>query len=70
MTSMTIIALLPSEVPTIQLATGSIATIRMMNGIERKKLTKTPSSRLSQGIGCSPPLSVTVSTTPSGRPMT
>ena len=51
MTSMTIMALLPREVPTMNFATGSIATIRMMKGMERKKFTITPSTRLSHAMG-------------------
>ena len=46
-----------------------MATMRMMKGIERKMLTITPSSLLSQPMGWMPPLSVTFRMMPSGRPM-
>ena len=48
MTSMTIIALFPRLTPTISFATGSIATIRIIKGMLRKKLTISPSARFSQ----------------------
>ena len=67
--SITITALLPIIVPTRNFATGSIATIRMMNGMLRKKLTTKPSTLLSFGCGAMPFLSVTFSITPRGRPI-
>ena len=39
-TSVTITALLPSDVPTMNFATGSMATMRMMNGTLRKALMR------------------------------
>ena len=55
-------------VPTMTFATGSMATISTMNGIERKTFTIMPSARFSQRIGRMPPSPVTASTTPSGSP--
>ena len=70
MISVTITAPLPVDVPSSSLAAGIMATIRMTAGIERKKFTIKPSPVLTPLLGCSPSLSVTQSTTPSGRPMT
>ncbi len=69
-TSMTIMALLPRDVPTMKFATGSMATIRMIKGMERKKFTMMPSRRLSQWMGQMPSRSVMLRITPSGRPIT
>ena len=69
MMSITIIALLPSEVPTMSFATGSIATINIMKGMLRKKLTTKPKILLTGLFGQMPLLSVTQRITPSGRPM-
>jgi hypothetical protein len=50
-------------------ATGSMATMRMMNGTLRKTFTITPSSLFSQRTGCMPFLSVTHRRMPTGRPI-
>ena len=68
MMSITITALLPRLVPTRIFATGSIATMRMMNGMLRKMFTNTPTSELSQPTGWMPSRAVTRSSTPSGSP--
>ena len=69
-TSVTITALLPSDVPTMNFATGSIATMRMMNGTLRKALMRMLRILLSTGIGWMPSLSLTQRSRPSGRPRT
>ena len=69
-TSVTITALLPSDVPTMNFATGSMATMRMMNGTLRKALMRMLRILLSTGIGWMPSLSLTQRSRPSGRPRT
>ena len=49
--SMTMTAPLPRLVPRMKRATGSIATIRTIKGMLRKKFTNRPSSRFTQGGG-------------------
>jgi len=70
MTSITMTAPLPRLVPMMNFATGSIATMRMMNGMLRKKFTTKPRVRLTQGVGRMPLASVTERITPRGRPIT
>ena len=67
-TSGTIVAVDPMEVPTILRVNGMIATNRMMNGTDRSRFTKNPSTALSGRTGRMPSLSVTESTSPSGSP--
>ena len=69
MTSVTITARLPRLVPTTNFATGSMATMRMMNGMLRRALTMMPSVRLSQPMGWMPSRSVMRRMRPTGRPM-
>ena len=69
MTSVTITARLPRLVPTTNFATGSMATMRMMNGMLRRALTMMPSVRLSQPMGWMPSRSVMRRMSPTGRPM-
>ena len=69
MTSVTITARLPRLVPTMAFATGSMATMRMMNGMLRRALTMMPSVRLSQPMGWMPSRSVMRRMRPTGRPM-
>ena len=69
MTSVTITARLPRLVPTTNFATGSMATMRMMNGMLRRALTIMPSVRLSQPMGWMPSRSVMRRMSPTGRPM-
>jgi hypothetical protein len=64
----TIAALVPTELPATKRVNGMIATIRMMNGVERTRLTTEPSTRLKIGNGRIWPGLVTTSSTPSGRP--
>ena len=58
------------DVPTMNFATGSIATMRMMNGTLRKALMRMLRILLSTGIGWMPSLSLTQRSRPSGRPRT
>src|SRR5579859_7067914 len=64
----TIAAPVPIEVPTARRVKGMIATIRMMNGVERVALTNAPRPRLSAGWRHSPGSVVANSTTPSKVP--
>ena len=68
-TSGTMVAVEPRDVPTIAFVTGVSATSRIRNGALRKRLITTPSTRLSTFMGRMPSLSLTTSRTPSGRPM-
>ncbi|MNV43582.1 hypothetical protein D3C71_1352980 [compost metagenome] len=66
----TMAAQVPSVVPTRNRVKGSIATSRMMNGMERKVFTVTESTLLKRGLGYRLPGAVMVSTTASARPDT
>ena len=68
MISMTITALFPKEVPTMNFATGRSATIRIINGMLLKKFTIKPRIVLIHLFSQIPPLSVTERTTPMGSP--
>ena len=59
----------PMVVPTTIRVKGMMATIRMMKGTERSRLTITPIMRFSVGFGRMPSLRVMTSRTPSGRPI-
>ena len=68
-TSGTMAAVVPMDVPTMTRVNGMIATIKMMNGMERIALT-TPAAARFRGMHskiC--PLPVVKSRTPSGMPM-
>ena len=69
-TRYTMNAWLPSLLPTIALATGCVRISRMMNGIERRTLTITPTTELTALFGKRLPDVVPYSRTPSGMPMT
>ena len=70
MTSGTIAAVVPIAEPTMKRVSGMMATIRMMNGMERTALTTAPTVRFSIGASRISPLPVTCRSTPSGTPMT
>ena len=69
MTSGTIAAVVPIAEPTMRRVSGMIATIRMMNGMERTALTTAPMLRLTIGASRNSPFAVTCRSTPSGMPM-
>ena len=68
-TSGTIAAVVPMDVPTMKRVNGMIATIRMMNGIERSALTTAPIARQRGRHSRICPFAVVASSTPSGMPM-
>ena len=69
MMSGTMAAVVPMAVPTRSRVSGMMATIRMMNGMERMALTMAPSVLLNARASRMPPLPVVESSTPSGTPM-
>ncbi|MPN20273.1 hypothetical protein SDC9_167651 [bioreactor metagenome] len=64
----TMAASVPMDVPTINLVTGIIATIKMINGVERVALTIDPKIRLSVMFCKIWPLSLVTRITPNGIP--
>ena len=68
MTSGTIAAVVPIALPTTRRVNGMMATMRMMNGMERTALTTPPTALLSAGASRMPPFFVVCSSTPSGTP--
>ena len=68
MTSGTIAAVVPIAEPTMRRVSGMIATIRMMNGMERIALTTAPIERFTAGASRISPRAVTCRSTPSGMP--
>ena len=71
MTSGTMDATVPIEVPTIKRDSGMTMIIKIKNGTLRSRLITPFSSRITQrGSGRTPPGSPVTSSTPSGRPMT
>ena len=69
MTSGTIAAVVPIAEPTMRRVSGMIATIRIINGMERTALTTAPTMRFTIGASRISPLPVTCRSTPSGTPM-
>ena len=69
MVSGTMAAVVPMEEPTIIRVSGIIATIKMMNGVERVALTMAPRTALSGWFGRMWSLRVTVRITPRGMPI-
>ena len=69
MTSGTLAAVVPMADPTMRRVKGMMATIRMINGMERTALTTAPTVRLTIGASRISPLLVTCRSTPSGMPM-
>ena len=67
-TSGTIAAVVPIALPTRNLVSGIIATIKIMNGIERTALTTEPINLLSGAFSRICPFSVVWSKIPSGTP--
>jgi hypothetical protein len=67
-TSDTVAALGPSEVPATALVNGISTTIKIINGIERPILTITLRRQFRIGFGAIEPGSVIVRITPSGSP--
>ena len=65
----TIAAVVPMEVPATILVKGMMATIKMMNGMERTILMANASGLLSTGQARIPFFSVTTSRMPSGIPI-
>jgi len=57
-----------AHVPATARVNGTMATIRMMKGVERVALTTAPSTRLAQGAANSSPRPLVARNTPSGRP--
>ena len=71
MTSGTMLATVPTTVPTISRVRGNTNTMRIRKGTERSRLMTTSSVRISHpGRGRTPFFSPTTRMTPSGRPMT
>ena len=68
-TSGTMAAVVPIAVPTSRRVNGIMATMRMMNGMERMALTTAPTLLLSAAFSRIWPLPVVCSSTPSGTPM-
>ena len=68
MVSGTIAARVPIEVPAISRVSGTIATTRMMKGVERVALTIRPRMRLAAGAGNSSPARLVARKMPSGSP--
>ena len=60
----------PIAVPITTRVTSNSITSRMMNGIERRKLTTVPTALFSVAFGRMCPGEVITSSTPSGRPST
>ena len=70
-TSGTMEAVVPTDVPTIHRVSGITKIIRIRNGIERSRFTTTSSVRSSHlGSGRIPPFCPVTSNTPSGSPIT
>ena len=69
MVSGTIAAVVPMEEPTIIRVKGMIATIKMMNGVERVALTIAPRVLFTAWLGRMCSLRVTVRITPKGIPI-
>ena len=70
-TSGTMLATVPTTVPTISRVSGNTSTIRIRKGIERSRLMTTFSACISPaGRGRTPPFSPTTRITPKGRPIT
>ena len=63
-------ALAPMEVPITARVKGVRNSIRIIKGMLRKMFTSQPKAALNWGVSMKPPGLVTVSSTPSGRPMT
>src|SRR5581483_7468407 len=61
-------ARVPIEVPVRSRVSGTMATTRIMNGVERVALTMKPTVRLANGAGNSSFSRLTARNTPSGRP--
>ena len=68
-TSPTIMAVLPTVVPTIRRVRPFSRKTMMRKGTERRRFTMVPRTLLRTGLGRRPSLSVTARTRPSGRPM-
>src|SRR5690606_27471705 len=64
----TMAAVVPMDVPTTHRVNGMMATIKMMNGMERPMLTMTPATRCTSRLGRMCPGLVTTTSTPSGMP--
>ena len=62
-------AVVPMDVPTTIRVNGMMATIKMINGMERVALTIAPRILLSAAFSKICPLEVTTNTTPSGIPI-
>lgn len=69
MVSGTMAAVVPMEEPTSIRVSGIMATIKIINGVERVALTITPSTELITAFGRMCPLRVTVRMMPSGMPI-
>ena len=69
MVSGTHAAVVPMEVPAMRRVSGMIATMRMMNGIERMMLTMVLKIWLMNRFSSIWPLPVMTSVTPRGMPM-
>ena len=65
----TIAAVVPMEEPTSTRVSGMMATIKIINGVERVALTITPSTELTAAFGRMWLARVTVKIIPSGMPM-
>src|ERR1700678_2850859 len=64
----TIPARVPIEVPAINRVSGTIATTRMIKGVERVALTIRPRMRLAAGAGNNSPVRLVARKMPSGSP--
>ena len=60
----------PIALPTIRRVRGMRATMRMTKGSERRMLTIQPNAELKARFSMMPPRSVTLRSTPIGRPKT
>ena len=65
----TIAAVVPIEEPTIMRVKGIMATIRMINGVERVAFTIAPNTLCTNAFGIMWSFLVTVRITPKGRPI-
>jgi hypothetical protein len=69
-TSGTMDAVVPTDVPTIARVRGITIIIRIRNGIERRRFITTFNIRITHfGSGRTPPFSPTTSSTPMGKPI-
>ena len=66
----TIAACVPIDVPAIKRVNGTIATTRMIKGVERVTLTRKPRMACAAGAANNSPLLLVAKNTPSGRPNT